>query len=181
MTTPRNASALRFAIHSKRLESGLMCVEYTAYRGDEVVDTTLIRKTPFRFRNPRHVMPSFMAALEGPTERAIPLSALPCPGMPVLFNTGHPDDMGHGLEAHYHQCPKCWDIFRHLRPIDHNGKGWGMAKAVKRLEDEGPDGAYLKVHSCPGCGFGPVFPWVRGPIDPILMDGNFFPMMCNLD
>lgn len=104
-----------------------------------------------------------------------------CPANPVIH--GGPADLGFGVEIHYHRCPECYHVWGHARPIDDKGVGWTVEKAVKLMaEQDAASGGYSayrdEQHKCPKCGTGPVLSWARGPINPELMNGNFFPMMC---
>lgn len=107
-----------------------------------------------------------------------------CPPNPILFDTGHREDMGHGMEAHYHRCPECYHVWRHLRPVLPTGEGWTQRRAQERIASEKAANngysVYLDVmHVCPKCKNGtPIVSWARGPINPDLMHGNFFPMSC---
>lgn len=104
-----------------------------------------------------------------------------CPANPVLMGSGHPSDLGFGVEAHYHRCPECFHVWRHIRPIDAKGVGWTVEKAIKLMTAQEADTGHSKykvAHSCPSCRKDPVFGWARGPIAPELMDYNYFPMSC---
>ena len=86
-------------------------------------------------------------------------------------------------EAHFHDCPQCHTIWRHGRPIDSNGVGWGPEKGKKLMAEQEKATGRSKYkeedHKCPGCGHGPVFPWARGPYSLEALAGYFFPMSGN--
>jgi len=69
-------------------------------------------------------------------------------------------------EVHYHRCEGCGHVWGHARP-----PGWNPAKGQAEMASD--RGEYLEDHHCPGCKYGPVFEWFRGPLAPEM---GFFPM-----